>query len=469
MKKFYLIAFLFGLLFVSCTPEKDVYNQLDAAKQPYHTSIGYTLTAADYSTISKYALTYCPTTHADSAYAKQINTYLSFGYTHPVSNYTFAMSKFFATTFLAYNAGSTIALSYDYTDFRTLVTGNTATTTQNYYVYTATDGTVPIVGAAGITSKILPYISSKLVSLTPVDGQMMVVEFPYQETTASATETRDAFFYYDGIVASAWLYNNSKGYALTLADYALMGNGTGQPGATNYFSGTVLPANYIPKLLKNKFPEAVAGDTRYISYKDYSLTETHLDLYSYDGTNWKDRTTLTTQYAQTGTSWFPDPTIHLTMAKSDYQMLVDYAGATTNDSIKGYYDYLYKDDEFWYGASAYYGEFQFKVASRTGSYTASGVLYPQDPFGLYHTSATDKNYAAYDTPIFNAHLQAGLCQLLSLKYPTLKPLDNGIQVYVVVTYVVYTGATVKYTCTIKCIGVGQFLVVPSTYTSVSAV
>ena len=115
-------------------------------------------------------------------------------------------------------------------------------------------------------------------------------------------------------------------YYLNASDYDEMG----APGQYNNFDSSVLPENYLPTFLENKFPYAQEEDEMYLIYRYYAGseagTQTRGSFYTYMGGVWQQfQSSL--QFGFDGEKWVPDNTITYTLATSDYDYVAsEYEG-----------------------------------------------------------------------------------------------------------------------------------------------
>ncbi|MEA1885828.1 MAG: hypothetical protein U9N72_01280 [Bacteroidota bacterium] len=222
-------------------------------------------------------------------------------------------------------------------------------------------------------------------------------------------EDRGDYYQFDG---NEWETMDGV-YYLSSADYDDMG----APGRYNNFSSSDRPENYIPQLLDAMYPYAQDGDKMAVSYKYYSSGSTTVRAmeYTYDG-EWKafdPYISKQDQFIHNGTDWVFDPTVMFTMTSNDYQIIVDYVKNNIDDS---YLD-SYGTAEFYSGASAYYVNFD----TRSGS---------------FEESVFDSWQDAVEWAIGEA--------LLPTKYPDAVTQVSGIDVYYIVSFEAYSGATGNY-------------------------
>ena len=83
------------------------------------------------------------------------------------------------------------------------------------------------------------------------------------------------------------------------------------------------------------------------------------------------------QFVLTERGWVFDPSVTYTMEKADYQIVVDTIVAR---GWTAYYDNTNKNKETYYGANAWYGQFDIAIASRMGS-DKEGKLFMKDGTG----------------------------------------------------------------------------------------
>ncbi len=232
-------------------------------------------------------------------------------------------------------------------------------------------------------------------------------------------------------------------FVLTDEDYTAMGTASGQPGQFKNFSSTIDPNYYIPIWLKIKFPYSKAGDVRMVRYKFFvssSLTNVIPDVFVFDGSSWgkyKSVTLKTDQCLYSGKFWVFDPTIYITQITNDRTKDADgYPGNMTNmlsvivhavkaDANIAKYISSFKNDEYYYGASAYQGNFSFQYSVREAAPYS-------DPALIALTNEADKINLMF------SRVNEAIIIYLKYAYPTLKPkTDAGFDQYLSVTFRVY--------------------------------
>ncbi|KIO43110.1 hypothetical protein [Sanguibacteroides justesenii] len=110
MRKIYSLITLALLGLASCNPMSDVYDDLDANKEPVHADIVYTLADADYATIASLAYKRCENA-ADSAKVKTIADNKNFSSSVPAKNY---IPDFLTSKYPALNKNSTAMVTYNF-------------------------------------------------------------------------------------------------------------------------------------------------------------------------------------------------------------------------------------------------------------------------------------------------------------------------------------------------------------------
>lgn len=207
-------------------------------------------------------------------------------------------------------------------------------------------------------------------------------------------------------------------------EYSLMGL-TG-----NAFTNTNPASRYIPTYLSQKYPYAQDGDTCIMVYNYPNANTKVAGKYQNSAGSWMVYNGIVQQSGQfihTGEHWIFDPTVHLTPSASDLQLLVDYVYLTYGRQ----YGSSYGNDEFYFGASAYYKNFDLRLSTRS-QYNVPG----------FAELATDEEKIALTWQ----RLQEGLTILLKLKYANDAVLEvDGIPVYYWVTFNTYENDLAKKT------------------------
>lgn len=280
------------------------------------------------------------------------------------------------------------------------------------------------------------FVQSENIDLSAFEGKKIFIAVKYlsSATTAATWEvnsitvkalgitgnykTKNEFYKYNG---TKWVSNSKTAFILTADEYDSMG----APGNYDNFSSSILPQNYLPRFLANKYPYSQEGDTVLIGYKYYASGSTNLvvDQYKYSSGVWAEKATIsqvTEQfvYSKTAKGWVFDPTIKITMGAADFQIIVDYVKQTHGtDYIDGY-----GTAEYYHGASAYYKNFDI----RSGKFDAS--------------------FASWQDAIIAALKDA----YLPNKFPQAVTQVNGIDMHYIITFNTYIGTYDNYSANFQC-------------------
>lgn len=211
------------------------------------------------------------------------------------------------------------------------------------------------------------------------------------------SEKQYAFFKFNGSA-----YEATEIVAVQPADYTAMGQGYGNFTAPAQDS-------YLPKFLSEKYPYAQVDDKLYVGYRCYSggATSWKVDEYIFNG-EWTKTAYFESrqdQFRKTEGEWLIDRTLELDFTstsspetKAFYQYCVNWVydfkdvpmGAPARDNageilsteivlIDGnkpagnYWVSNYGNNEFYTGASAYYGNMDWRPSAVKGGFAAAGM------------------------------------------------------------------------------------------------
>ncbi len=211
------------------------------------------------------------------------------------------------------------------------------------------------------------------------------------------SEKQYAFFKFNGSA-----YEATEIVAVQPADYTAMGQGYGSFTAPAQDS-------YLPKFLSEKYPYAQVDDKLYVGYRCYSggATSWKVDEYLFNG-EWTKTAYFESrqdQFRKTEGEWLIDRTLELDYTstsspetKAFYQYCVNWVydfkdvpmGAPARDNageilsteivlIDGnkpagnYWVSNYGNNEFYTGASAYYGNMDWRPSAVKGGFAAAGM------------------------------------------------------------------------------------------------
>lgn len=272
------------------------------------------------------------------------------------------------------------------------------------------------------------YEESGIIDLSAYDGKKVYLAFRYISTSTgiapywSIEQVSVGTYYwvnydYYQYSSDAWTKMDSV-YRLTASDYDNMG----APGDYDYLSSSESPEGYLPLLLDEMYPTLGNNASITLIYNYYSEVDGAMilaDTYTKTNWEWVSSYSFITQteepYKMSTSGWVFDPTVVLTMESDDYQIIVDYV---KNDAELSEQDNsAYDNSEYYYGASSYYNDFDM----RSGKYN--------DKFDTWQ----------------DAVIEALLEAFLPTKYPDANAYSNGIEVYYVITFEVYTGSSAYYT------------------------
>ncbi len=232
---------------------------------------------------------------------------------------------------------------------------------------------------------------------------------------------------------------NDDIYVLKDEDYKAMGNPG--PGNHNNFSGSDSPDDYLPQMLKAKHLYASEGDITDVVYLFYENRQTNPKASRYEYTNggWENTARVTErseQFVHNGEKWVFDPTVVFTMTNDDYAYIVNYV----RTEIENGANYIDRDNEYYFGASSYYANFDLRLNKRKDM----GVP------GFDTGSVEEQVELTYQRMAEAVEL------MLKLKYPDAVTQVNGVEVHYMVTLNTYENDLSRndYVYDFKCIKSG---------------
>ncbi len=295
------------------------------------------------------------------------------------------------------------------------------------------------------------YFSSLLVSKDAIP-LLLNQKYSYADIKSSVKVTFD--FVNGGDTTSI---PANKKFILTEADYLAMGTGVNQPGQFKNFSANIAPQGYINNYLKSKNPYASKNEVCMVRYVYFNKTaQAQYRLFIFDGVDWKSSKTEQYLFAASK-KWLFDPTIYIVQVTNDrtkdadglpgnmtnlYSVIVH--NVWNNENLKKFVS-SFKNDEYYYGASAYQGNFSFQYSTREGS--------------LYNDldlKALQSEEAKIDF-MFNRANEA-IIIYLKYTYPDAKPITtDGLDQFFAVTFRVYeryasSTTTNNYQAIFQCTG-----------------
>jgi hypothetical protein len=405
MKHLRYIFPLIVLLFSACDPNKELYEMLDSNKQPYRKAIEYTLVAADYSAVGG-----------------RVGSIQAFTDEVPAMNYVPAM---LARKFIALNLGSSAMINFNFLVEEPIwwqAGFGHEMTSANYATLGLTDAFTPAI----LAKDNLPGFLSKEFRNTP-SGTNKNIIYNYREG-ATTVKNMDVFRF-DGTLWK-WISTTVAipfvGYELTADDYKPFG---GNIAGNAYFSDAYPANTYMPVWLKNKYPYAISGQEQVVKYKYLigGYASDVIDHYTFDGANWNKSSNIiqkTEQYVYGMQGWAFDPTTRFIMTQSDYMFLA------VNDPIP---HAIFRDFGYYYGASAFYSNFDMRLAARRTAKNTEGQHFDAALGAIFDTQGAE---AAVDE-MFRRIMEEGIINLLQHKYPQAIPQSGGIDVHYIVGFETY--------------------------------
>lgn len=406
MKYIPAISTLFVLfLLASCNPNEDLYEQLDSDQAPYRRAIEYTLTGPDYTSIGG-----------------AVASIQAFTHDHPAMNYIPALLK---RRFLALNLGSSAVVTFNFREDDPLweQAGFGYVLTPADYAYIGVSGNA--FTPANPASASLPgFLAKKYPNAQAGDEISIIYNF-----LNGTEETLNLDIYeYDG---EDWLWMETTedlpfvGYEFTADDYAQFG---GDIASFQNFSDDYPADLYVPAWLRNTYPLAVEGQQQVVKYRVYSGGAfTEIAHYTFTGVQWIRSSNIeqrSEQYIYGAQGWAFDPTVKFIMSQSDYMFLA------TSDPIP---HATYADFGYYYGAAAYYSNFDMRLAARRTSKNPNGNYWDPALGAIWENQGPE---AAIDE-MFRRIVEEGLILLLQHKYPDAVPRTGGIDVHYIVGFETY--------------------------------
>lgn len=267
------------------------------------------------------------------------------------------------------------------------------------------------------------YIAFRYLSTTTnaptweVDRAELLIPGDKPPVIGLTPQTYKTFYQY---TSNGWVKAENL-YYLNAVDY----NAMGTPGTYDNFSSTDLPQNFLPALLKEKYPVAGQNFEAVVVYKYYDGANTLplADKYKFDNGTWVSTYNFvqprTSQFLYSTDGWVFDPTVTFKMVAADYQTIVTWV---KNNKEAKYID-SYGTQEWYTGAGSFYSNFDLRA-------------------GKWDNTVFSTWEAAMEAAIGTA--------LLPSKYPAAVTQVSGIDVNYIVSFVTYTGSYGNYTMKFQC-------------------
>lgn len=423
LRKLWTLVVLMALVFTACDPNKELYDTLDAMKKPYSEQLAYTLVGADYD-----------------RFRGDIEDYKAFSDSFPPAD--------FIPDVLAVR-------------FPTLLDGSTAQVTYNYLLlhpawwdagfgYQLQDHEYEGMAAnqtftpSNLARHNLPSSYLRFEYPNASEGDMVSIVYNF-------TIDGETFLYLDTYIFTngTWQWVETiedipyVGYELQPEDYAHWP----ETAQFNNFSEENPPEKYLPILLRNSInPMAVAGTEQVVKYRYYdgSQNQTLIDKYHYNGEQWNLVPVIeqrTDQYIRGDVAWAFDPTVRFELSRDDYLFISEEFDPIPHET--------FADFGYYYGASAYYSNFDIRLIGRRLNKDDDGNYRDPELGAIYESEGSE---AAMEEILRRINEEA-IVKLLQHKFPDATPQVEGIDVHFFVSYETFADNWVRrypvseYICT----------------------
>lgn len=413
----YLIKITIGfltaslLLLSSCDPNKELYEALDQDQKPYSENTEYTLVDADYDrfggAVSSYKAfndTFPAMDHVPDVLSVRLQTLQDDSRADVTYNY-YLMEPYWWDSGFGYEL-----TEEDYEDIQTQFDG---------------------FHEDEPSSDLLPsFLRKKYPAAEANDEVNIIYNYLVISEDDENPEVLEEYLYLDvyQFDGATWQWVETLeeipyvGYELTEEDYQNWDNDIAQ---NESFSESFPPEEYLPVFLQNMLPYAVKGDVQVLKYSYYDgETVDKIDKFTYNGLEWEKVSYVEQrieQYVYGELGWAFDPTVVFTMSSDDYMYLAEI------DPIP---HETYNDFGYYYGASAYYGNFDVRLLSRRLNTDDDGNYSDPDLAAIYNDEGAD---AAMDE-MLRRIVEEGIIELLQHKYPDAVPQVGGIDVHYIVNF-----------------------------------
>ncbi len=213
---------------------------------------------------------------------------------------------------------------------------------------------------------------------------------------------------------------NDNIYVVKNEDYIAMGNPG--PGSHKNFSSSDSPNDYLPQMLKIKNLYAMEGEVTDVVYLYFASGQTKPQASRYEYINgiWENAARVverSEQFVHNGQKWVFDPTVVFTMGNDDYGYIVNYV----RTEIENGANYIDRDNEYYYGASSYYANFDLRLNKRHDMGVPG-----------FDTGSVEEQVA-----LTYQRMAESIEIMLTLKYPNAVTQVNGVEVHYMVTLNTY--------------------------------
>lgn len=422
LKKIFSVVVPLAILFTACDPNEDLYETLDDMQKPYNEGIEYTLVETDYTRFGGF-----------------IQQYLAFSDTFPAMDFVPEVLK---VRFVTLRQESSALVTYNHfllhPDWWDAGFGYELTEADYNYMQVSSGFFTP----DNPPQNNIPFWLQKEYPQAQEGDQKKII---YNYLSDGETIQNLEIYEFDG---ENWILIETiedipyVGYELTTSDYDSFG---GSVASFGNFSEAFPPETHLPILLKNNFAFALEGAEQVVKYRFHNGSQVVnvIDKYEFDGTQWIKipyTEVRTEQYIFGELGWAFDPTVTFQMSWSDYMYLAEI------DPIP---HETFNDFGYYYGASAYYRNFDIRLIARRLNKDADGNYRDPELGEIYENEGSD---AAMDEMLRRIAEEA-IIKLLQHKYPDATPQVGGIDVHYKVRFETFADNWVRnypeteYICT----------------------
>ncbi len=432
MKKYIsIVLFASALLFVSCEPLKDIYNDLDSKEKSITKQDAITLTADHYDAIAKkYIEVKLKGNESDTALKERLTSNAN----RFKSNQAFdknvtaeEMIPYLLPTFYPeWGKGSVVTATYNEllpTDSKISGLGKTA------FVALTKDelAAVGVASLSNVTSEQLAKVIETAQKKDTTGAKSILIKGTIDKNNiywfaTNGKPLSDTFF-----------------HLISWSEYQEMGN------AYRYgnFSASASDALVVPTLLSLKYPYAVDGNSKGVISAFYNsstkVTSCTVKKYTRTGGVWvlEKSQSVTSQFIYSTKGWVFDPTIKFALGTEDFAFLHKWVQANKPDYISKNYP---TNEEFWFGGSGYYKNFNVDGGNTVGPRPEEDGLSADALLKARHARVVD-----------------GLLLLLADKFPANPAQVNGIdQKYILDVEIREARLNARWLYTFKGLGSGKF-------------
>jgi len=403
LKKILSVVVPLAILFTACNPNEELYETLDNMQKPHNEGIEYTLVDADYTRFGGF-----------------IQQHLAFNDTLPAMDFVPEILK---VRFVTLRQESSALVTYNHflihPDWWDAGFGYELTDVDYAYMQTPAGHFTP----ENTPQNNIPFWLLKEFPGAQEGDQKKII---YNYMSEGEIIQNLGIYEFDG---ENWILIDTiedipyVGYELTPEDYENFGGSVARFGN---FSASYPPETHLPVFLKNFLPYAVAEDEQVVKYRyhDGSQVRQVIDKFHFDGIQWEKVSYTeerTEQYIFGQLGWAFDPTVTFQMSRGDYMYLAEI------DPIP---HETFTDFGYYYGASAFFRNFDIRLIARRLNKDADGNYRDPELGEIYETEGTE---AAMDE-MMRRIKEEGIIELLQHKFPDATPQVGGIDVHYIVHF-----------------------------------